>query len=140
MNRLMMHELGSVSKIGALVMMYAFAQVRCSQEADQTRARRELQRKYETEQKRQELKDIAAGRGEDYAYGNFGEQEPRGLQPLQMEYPSDEPSARHNKKPPSGSRQVSQFSRYSDVMLPPVRRTFYHPYYDYVAPEFLQYY
>ncbi|KAL4712510.1 hypothetical protein ACJJTC_007526 [Scirpophaga incertulas] len=100
---------------------------------------RELQRKYETEQK-QELKEIAAGRNtDDYAYGSFGEQEARGLQPLQLEYPADEPTSRHNKKPQSGSRQVSQFSRYSDVMLPPVRRTFYHPYYDYAAPEFIPY-
>ncbi|OWR53572.1 hypothetical protein KGM_216204 [Danaus plexippus plexippus] len=65
---------------------------------------RELQRKYETEQK-QELKEIAAGRG----------------------------------KPQTNSRQVSQFSRYSDVMLPPVRRTFYHPYLDYVLPEYVPY-
>ncbi|XP_072945963.1 uncharacterized protein [Epargyreus clarus] len=95
---------------------------------------RELQRKYETEQK-QELKEIAAGRGgDDYMYGSYGEQEPRGLQPLQMEYPADEPATRHSKKPPSASRQ---FSRYSDVMLPPARRTIYHPYFDYVAPEYL---
>ncbi|CAH2060862.1 unnamed protein product, partial [Iphiclides podalirius] len=100
---------------------------------------RELQRKYETEQK-QELKEIAAGRGnDDYAYGNYGEMEARGLQQVQVEYPSDEPSARHSKKPPSGSRQVSQFSRYSDVMVPPVRRTFYHPYFDYPTPEFVPY-
>ncbi|XP_059058479.1 uncharacterized protein LOC131851934 [Achroia grisella] len=101
---------------------------------------RELQRKYDTEQK-QELKEITSGRGgDDYVYGNYGEQEPRGLQPLQVEYPADEPTARHNKKPPSpGSRQVSQFSRYSDVMLPPVRRTFYHPFFDYLAPEYVPY-
>ncbi|XP_073958824.1 uncharacterized protein [Choristoneura fumiferana] len=99
---------------------------------------RELQRKYETEQK-QELKELAAGRGEDdYAYWNYGEQEPRGLQTLQAEY-ADDPSTRHNKKPQGGSRQVSQFSRYSDVMLPPSRRTFYHPYLDYAAPELLPY-
>ncbi|KAI8425637.1 hypothetical protein MSG28_011453 [Choristoneura fumiferana] len=42
-------------------------------------------------------------------------------------------------KPQGGSRQVSQFSRYSDVMLPPSRRTFYHPYLDYAAPELLPY-
>ncbi|XP_026486602.1 uncharacterized protein LOC113393769 [Vanessa tameamea] len=97
---------------------------------------RELQRKYETEQK-QELKEIAAGRGnDDFVYGTYGEQEPRGLQPLEY---ADEPSARHGKKPQSGSRQVSQFSRYSDVMLPPVRRTFYHPYLDYVIPEYVPY-
>ncbi|CAH2236748.1 jg16986 [Pararge aegeria aegeria] len=98
---------------------------------------RELQRKYETEQK-QELKEIAAGRGnEDYVYGTYGEQEPSGLQ--QLEYAGDEPAARHGKKPQVGSRQVSQFSRYSDVMLPPVRRTFYHPYFEYI-PEYGPYY
>ncbi|CAK1546812.1 unnamed protein product [Leptosia nina] len=98
---------------------------------------RELQRKYETEQK-QELKEIAAGRGnEDYPYGAYGEQEPRGLQAI--EYASDDPTARHNKKPPAGSRQVSQFSRYSDVMLPPVRRTVY-PYMEYAVPDFIPYY
>ncbi|XP_026317229.1 uncharacterized protein LOC113228200 [Hyposmocoma kahamanoa] len=99
---------------------------------------RELQRKYETEQK-QELKELASGRSDDYVYGSYGEQEPRGLQTLQVEYPADEPSARHSKKPPSGSRQVSQFSRYSDVMLPPARRAFYHPLFDYPAPEIVPY-
>ncbi|XP_068624791.1 uncharacterized protein [Battus philenor] len=100
---------------------------------------RELQRKYETEHK-QELKDLTSGRGgDDYAYGGYGESEPRGLQQIQAEYPTDDPSARHSKKPPIGSRQVSQFSRYSDVMLPPVRRTFYHPYFDYPTPEYVPY-
>ncbi|XP_049881907.1 uncharacterized protein LOC126377897 isoform X2 [Pectinophora gossypiella] len=99
---------------------------------------RELQRKYETEQK-QELKEIASGRGvDDYAYTSYGEAEPRGLQPLQ-EYPLEEPTARHTKKPPTGSRQVSQFNRYSDVLLPPVRRTFYHPYFEYAAPDYAPY-
>ncbi|CAG9569790.1 unnamed protein product [Danaus chrysippus] len=101
---------------------------------------RELQRKYETEQK-QELKEIAAGRGgDDYVYGTYGEQEPRGLQNLEY---ADEGGAHwqpgHGKKPQTNSRQVSQFSRYSDVMLPPVRRTFYHPYFDYVLPEYVPY-
>ncbi|CAH0697582.1 unnamed protein product [Spodoptera exigua] len=100
---------------------------------------RELQRKYEAEQK-QELKDLTSGRSDDYVYGSYGEQEPRGLQPLQMEYPADEPTSRHSKKPPAGSRQISQFSRYSDVMLPPARRAIYHPYLDYAAPEFVPYY
>lgn len=99
---------------------------------------RELQRKYEAEQK-QELKDLTSGRNDDYAYGTYSEQEPRGLQPLQMEYPADEPTSRHSKKPPAGSRQISQFSRYSDVMLPPSRRAIYHPYFDF-APDFIQYY
>ncbi|KPJ02309.1 PREDICTED: uncharacterized protein LOC106123107 [Papilio xuthus] len=99
---------------------------------------RELQRKYETEQK-QEIKDLTSGRGnDDYVYGSYGETEPRGLQPLQ-DYTPDENGGRHSKKPPMGSRQVSQFSRYSDVMLPPVRRTFYHPYFDYPTPEFIPY-
>ncbi|CAB3233228.1 unnamed protein product [Arctia plantaginis] len=101
---------------------------------------RELQRKYEAEQK-QELKDLTSGRNDDYVYGTYGEQEPRGMQPLQMEYPADEPTARHSKKPPGGgSRQISQFSRYSDAMLPPVRRGIYHPYLEYAAPDFLPYY
>ncbi|XP_050678426.1 uncharacterized protein LOC126974787 [Leptidea sinapis] len=98
---------------------------------------RELQRKYETEQKH-ELKEIAAGRGDDFAYGTYGEQEPRGMQPI--EYPADDPTTRHaNKKPPTGSRQISQFNRYSDVMLPPVRRNFYHPYMEYTLPEYVPY-
>ncbi|XP_063630174.1 uncharacterized protein LOC134801495 [Cydia splendana] len=89
---------------------------------------RELQRKYETEQKQKEL---ATGRSsnDEYPY-YYGEQEQRGLQNLQAEY-GDDPSTRHNKKPQSGSRQVSQFSRYSDVMLPPARRA-YQPLLDYV--------
>lgn len=33
-------------------------------------------------------------RGEDYVYGSYGEQEPRGLQPLEY---ADEPTARHGK-------------------------------------------
>ncbi|XP_037876853.1 uncharacterized protein LOC105842607 [Bombyx mori] len=100
---------------------------------------RELHRKYETEQK-QELKDMTTGHNnDDYVYGAYGEQEPRGLQPLQVPEYSEESSARHSKKPPSGSRQVSQFSRYSDVLLPPVRRTFYHPYIEYTAPEYIPY-
>ncbi|KPJ16773.1 hypothetical protein RR48_10372 [Papilio machaon] len=77
-------------------------------------------------------------RNDDYVYGSYGENEPRGLQPLQ-DYTPDENGGRHSKKPPMGSRQVSQFSRYSDVMLPPVRRTFYHPYFDYPTPEFIPY-
>lgn len=28
-------------------------------------------------------------------YNNYGEQEPRGLQPLAVEYPADDPAARH---------------------------------------------
>lgn len=101
---------------------------------------RELQRKYEAEQK-QELKDLAAGRSNDeYVYGTYGEQEPRGLQTLHVpEYTADETAYRHAKKPPTGSRQISQFSRYSDVMLPPVRRTFYNPYYDYATTDFIPY-
>uniref|UniRef100_A0A2H1X1E3 SFRICE_040993 n=1 Tax=Spodoptera frugiperda TaxID=7108 RepID=A0A2H1X1E3_SPOFR len=43
-------------------------------------------------------------------------------------------------KPPAGSRQISQFSRYSDVILPPARRAIYHPYLEYAAPEFVPYY
>lgn len=34
---------------------------------------------------------------DDYVYGTYGEQEPRGLQPIQMEYPADEPTSRHGK-------------------------------------------
>ncbi|KAJ2941063.1 hypothetical protein O0L34_g13192 [Tuta absoluta] len=96
---------------------------------------RELQRKYETDQK-QELKEITAGRGgDDYAYGGFTEQDSRGLQTVQLEYPED-PTNRQLKKPTAGSRQ---FSRYSDVMLPPARRTYYHPYFDYAGPEVVPY-
>ncbi|XP_041983704.1 uncharacterized protein LOC121736524 [Aricia agestis] len=97
--------------------------------------RRERQRKYEAEQK-QELKEIAAGRGnDDYVYGSYPEPE----QKTQPEYPEEPIPRPHNKKPLGGSRQVSQFSRYSDVMLPPSRRTFYHPYFDYVVPEYVPY-
>ncbi|CAG5037853.1 unnamed protein product [Parnassius apollo] len=84
-------------------------------------------------------KEHVPGRGnEDFVNDNYGEAKPRGLQPLQVEYPADD-STRHSKKPPSGSRQVSQFSRLRDVMLPPVRRTYYHPYFDYPTPEFVPY-
>ncbi|KAG7296945.1 hypothetical protein JYU34_019848 [Plutella xylostella] len=97
---------------------------------------RELQRQYETEQK-QELKELARG-NDDYAYTSYSEQEPRGLQGLGQEYPADEPAPRHlNRKPPSpGSRQVSQFSRYSDVLVPSRRSL--HPVFDY-PPELIPY-
>ncbi|GBP00461.1 hypothetical protein EVAR_999_1 [Eumeta japonica] len=93
---------------------------------------RELARKYEAEQK-QEFKDIASGKRkaelqknepetcsnvDDYIYGSYGDDaRAQVAPPMPLEYAADEPTARH-RKPPSGSRQVNQFSRYSDVMTP----------------------